>query len=283
MCRSDPCARQTSDGYLLTDSERIGSESLLPRRQCSLALPLTRRSMIAALVDTDSTILATDSKTAPQRAAPAAAQIDGPAVTTTLGVVDPPENDDDAAPPAAAAVPDAAAAAAGEGERPAKKKRAPRKPSAYNIYMGKHLGKWKADNPGRPHTEGFGAVAAMWRTAPENPKNQAGGAAAAAPAVKEEAPEAAAEEESEAESVALEGGTGMGEISAIFAAGGLESGQKRKRKKDKGKKKKKQKKEKEAAAAAPPVPAEAAPAASKKKSKKDKKKKKEKKKKKDKR
>ena len=235
--------------------------------------------MIAALVDTDSTIVATDSKTAPQRPAPAAAQIDGPAVATTLGVVDPPENDDDAAPPAAA-VP-AAAAAAGEGERPAKKKRAPRKPSAYNIYMGKHLGKWKADNPGRPHTEAFGAVAAMWRTAPENPKNQAGGAAAAAPAVKEEAPEAAAEEESEAESVALEGGAGMGEISAIFAAGGLESGQKRKRKKDKGKKKKKQKQEK-AAAPAPPVPAEAAPAASKKKSKKDKKKKKEKKKKKDK-
>ncbi|TDL21670.1 hypothetical protein BD410DRAFT_828909 [Rickenella mellea] len=52
-------------------------------------------------------------------------------------------------------------------DKPEKVKRAP---SAYNIFMGIHLKKWREEHPGGSVKEGMTEVAAMWRDSPENPK-----------------------------------------------------------------------------------------------------------------
>ncbi|KAJ7455123.1 hypothetical protein FB451DRAFT_646712 [Mycena latifolia] len=44
-----------------------------------------------------------------------------------------------------------------------------RAPTAYNIFVGEHIKKWKADHPEEPHRNGMAAVAVMWATAEENP------------------------------------------------------------------------------------------------------------------
>ncbi|WVQ96419.1 hypothetical protein IAU59_003524 [Kwoniella sp. CBS 9459] len=50
------------------------------------------------------------------------------------------------------------------------KKGGARKPSPYNEYMKVQLAKLKADpNNKSDHKENFKKVAAMWKTAPENP------------------------------------------------------------------------------------------------------------------
>ncbi|KAG0229996.1 hypothetical protein BGW41_002816 [Actinomortierella wolfii] len=48
-----------------------------------------------------------------------------------------------------------------------------KKLSPYNKFMKEHLAKVKADKPSLSHKEAFKEVAAMWKTAKENPVNQA--------------------------------------------------------------------------------------------------------------
>ena len=56
-------------------------------------------------------------------------------------------------------------------EPQAKKPRAARGPSAYNLYMRTAMTRWKAENPGKTQKEAFSAVAGQWKTSSENPKN----------------------------------------------------------------------------------------------------------------
>eukprot|EP00170_Pyropia_yezoensis_P004619 contig_18840_g4632 len=67
-----------------------------------------------------------------------------------------------------AAMPAAAPAAA--GPKPAAEKK-PRTLSPYNYYMRAHVSRIKAEQPTLPHKDAFRLVAAMWATAPENPKS----------------------------------------------------------------------------------------------------------------
>jgi hypothetical protein len=72
-----------------------------------------------------------------------------------------------------------------KGEPSVKKEKKDRKPTAYNIFMAKHLPQYKADHPDSNHKDNFAAVAAKWKNDPENPKNggpPSGAAAAAAAA-----------------------------------------------------------------------------------------------------
>ncbi|KAI8053990.1 hypothetical protein BDF22DRAFT_742964 [Syncephalis plumigaleata] len=46
-----------------------------------------------------------------------------------------------------------------------------RKISPYNKFMKDQLPKYKARNPDATHKDAFKQVAALWKDAPENPKN----------------------------------------------------------------------------------------------------------------
>ncbi|KAF7793751.1 hypothetical protein EIP86_004870 [Pleurotus ostreatoroseus] len=49
------------------------------------------------------------------------------------------------------------------------KTRAPRAPSAYNLFMKEHLKPYREANPGTSNKDAMKAIAAQWRDAPENP------------------------------------------------------------------------------------------------------------------
>eukprot|EP01043_Picozoa_sp_COSAG02_P011328 COSAG02_NODE_415_length_22762_cov_133.681816_27_plen_311_part_00 len=69
------------------------------------------------------------------------------------------------------AAPEVEQASAVKAEPQAKKPRAARGPSAYNLYMKAAMVRWKAENPGKTQKEAFSTVAGQWKTASENPKN----------------------------------------------------------------------------------------------------------------
>lgn len=50
------------------------------------------------------------------------------------------------------------------------KKKATRKPSAYNKFMSSEIKKLQKSNPTLSHTERFKKAAAAWKTHPSNPK-----------------------------------------------------------------------------------------------------------------
>lgn len=143
----------TSEGFLLPDSYTIG-----------------------ALVESGDEIYASEKKTnvAPQLPASAGAGA-GKAVKREReeAAADPAPSADDAPPAVASKA--AGAKSKGKAEPAAKKPRAARGASAYNLYMRTAMPRWKAENPGKSHKEAFAACAGQWKTSSENPKN--GGAA----------------------------------------------------------------------------------------------------------
>lgn len=50
--------------------------------------------------------------------------------------------------------------------------KAKRPPTAYNLYMAKHLPDYKQQHPDENHKTAFKGVAALWAASPENPKNK---------------------------------------------------------------------------------------------------------------
>ncbi|KAJ3532142.1 hypothetical protein NM688_g7467 [Phlebia brevispora] len=56
----------------------------------------------------------------------------------------------------------------GATEAPTKTK-APRAPSAYNLFMKERLKPYREANPGTSNKDAMKAIAAQWRDAPENP------------------------------------------------------------------------------------------------------------------
>ena len=51
------------------------------------------------------------------------------------------------------------------------KEKAPRAPSAYNVFMKAEIAKVKAADPKLEHKEAFKQAAANWATSKSNPKN----------------------------------------------------------------------------------------------------------------
>ena len=60
-----------------------------------------------------------------------------------------------------------------------KEKRAPRAPTAFNLFMKKAVAEVKAETPGMNPKEIFAKCAAKWKTSPENPKSGLGSLGAA--------------------------------------------------------------------------------------------------------
>ncbi|KAJ2860660.1 hypothetical protein FB639_005603, partial [Coemansia asiatica] len=56
-------------------------------------------------------------------------------------------------------------------KRPTKAAGSTKKISPYNKFMKANLAEYKKKNPNVSHKEAFAGVAAMWKTAAENPKN----------------------------------------------------------------------------------------------------------------
>jgi len=54
----------------------------------------------------------------------------------------------------------------GKGEK------APREPSAYNIFMKTEIAKVKKDKPNLDHKSAFAEAASHWKTSKDNPKNK---------------------------------------------------------------------------------------------------------------
>ena len=54
----------------------------------------------------------------------------------------------------------------------AKEEKAPRAPSAYNIFMKSEIAKVKKANPNLEHKEAFKKAAEGWATSKDNPKNK---------------------------------------------------------------------------------------------------------------
>lgn len=133
------------DGFLLPDSHGIG-----------------------ALVDSGDEIYASEKKTNVAPQLPAAAS-DIAAAGDDGKVVKRKRHE---APPTGAAEPTGAETTTDAGTEPKPKKpRAARGASAYNLFMGPAMSRWKAENPGKPHKEAFTACSRLWRTSSENPKN----------------------------------------------------------------------------------------------------------------
>ena len=58
------------------------------------------------------------------------------------------------------------------GKIVAEKEKAPRAPSAYNLFMKSELAKVKKANPKLDHKEAFTKAAANWSSSKDNPKNK---------------------------------------------------------------------------------------------------------------
>ncbi len=172
----------TRDGFLLPDSHVIG-----------------------VLVESGDEIYASEKKT---NVAPQLPASSGSAAKVVKREREEPEDgvqeeeDDDEEENAASAAEEAPAAAGAKSkakaEPQAKKPRKARGPSAYNLWMKTAVPRWKAENPGKTSKEAFTAVAGLWRTSSENPKNA--GAKSTAPTAAVSAEDDGVTQDSDAES-----------------------------------------------------------------------------------